>query len=349
MEESIFLLITFAPLLLVLFLANLADKKREEPQPIYAILAYLALGSFWMMLLFIGALSMLGGMAFQIFPGLSAGDPAIVEFMSPETLIQIGLALWLPALLGLFLLLPFVRRLFARFTHIGPARTVHAVALSMTMLIIVNLWVTLAIGLDNIAETLAAGPELTTTDAVSMIWLQDVLMALMAIIGVGWLVRRAWGASLKRLGLTLPTWRQTAISIGLAVVLIAVLLLMEYLLSFTGWGFNQDVEKVSEQLIGPLMMTIPGILTLGLAAALGEELVFRGALQPRFGLLFTAALFALLHSNYGITLSTAVVLLLGLILGWQRMRYNTTSAMITHATYNITLGLMAFLNLWPEW
>ena len=89
--------------------------------------------------------------------------------------------------------------------------------------------------------------------------------------------------------------------------------------------------------------------TLGLAAALGEELVFRGAMQPRFGLLLTAILFALLHSNYGITLSTAVVLILGLVLGWQRIRYNTSSAMITHATYNITLGLMAFLNLWPEW
>ena len=349
MEESIFLLVIFAPLLLVLLLANLADKKREEPQPIYAILAYLALGSFWMMLLFGGALSMLAGMAFQVLPGLSAGDPAAAEFMSPEKLVQIGLALWLPALIGLLLLLPFVRRLFARFTHIDPARTVHAVALSLTMLIVVNLWVTLAIGLDNIAETLAAGPELATNDVVSMTWLQDVLMALMAIIGVGWLVRRAWRASLKRLGVMLPSWRQIALSLGLAGILIAALLLMEYLLSFTNWGFDQDVEKVSEQLIGPLMMTLPGILTLGLAAALGEELVFRGALQPRFGLLFTAILFALLHSNYGITLSTGVVLVLGLILGWQRMRYNTTSAMITHATYNITLGLMAFLNLWPEW
>lgn len=349
MEESIFLLITFAPLLLVLFLANLADKKREEPQQLYAVLAYLALGSFWVMLLFGGALSMLAGIAFRTFPELTAGDPTAAELMPPETLIQIGLALWLPSLLGLTMLLPFVRRIFARFTHINPARTVHAVALSLTMLILVNLWVTLAIGLDNIAETLAAGPELTTTDVVSMTWLQDVLMALMAVIGVGWLVRRAWGASLKRLGVVLPTWQQTALSIGLAGVLIVALLIMEYLLSFTGWGFDQDVEKVSEQLIGPLTMTIPGILTLGLAAALGEELVFRGALQPRFGLLFTAILFALLHSNYGITLSTAVVLVLGLVLGWQRMRYNTTSAMITHATYNIALGLMAFLNLWPEW
>ncbi len=349
MEDSLFLLIIFSPLLLVLFLANLADKKREEPRPIFAILTYLTLGSFWGMLFLAGALSMLAGIAFSAIPEMTAGNPAAVELFPPETFIQLGLALWLPALIGMFLLLPFVRRLFARFTNTDSARTVHAVALSLIMLIIANLWATLAIGLDNIAEMMAAGPELTTTDVVSTTWVQDVLMALMAIVGVGWLVRRAWGASLKRLGLVLPTWRQVVFGIGLAGVLIVALILMEYLLSFTSFEWDQNVEKVSEQIIGPLMMTIPGILTLGLAAALGEELIFRGALQPRFGLLLTAALFALLHSTYGITLSTLVVFMLGLVLGWQRIRYNTSTAMITHATYNITLGLIAFLNLWPEW
>ena len=71
----------------------------------------------------------------------------------------------------------------------------------------------------------------------------------------------------------------------------------------------------------------------------------RGAAQPRLGLLLTAALFALLHSNYGITLSTAIVFLLGLVLGLVRMRQNTSTAMVLHATYNIILGLMAYLSI----
>ncbi|MCX6043262.1 MAG: CPBP family intramembrane metalloprotease, partial [Caldilinea sp.] len=78
-----------------------------------------------------------------------------------------------------------------------------------------------------------------------------------------------------------------------------------------------------------------------LAAGIGEEALFRGALLPRFGRVYTALLFALLHSNYGITLSTVVVLLLGLMLGWLATRYNTTTAMIAHAVYNSTLALLA--------
>jgi len=88
-----------------------------------------------------------------------------------------------------------------------------------------------------------------------------------------------------------------------------------------------------------------GVLTLGLAAALGEESVFRGALQPRFGLILTAILFALMHSNYGITLSTVLVFGVGIVLGLLRLRYNTTTSMLAHAIYNITLGLVTYLGL----
>jgi membrane protease YdiL (CAAX protease family) len=82
---------------------------------------------------------------------------------------------------------------------------------------------------------------------------------------------------------------------------------------------------------------------MGLSAGLGEETIFRGALLPRFGVILTSILFALVHSNYGITLSTLVVLLLALLLAWLRLRYNTSTAMITHAVYNMTLGLIALL------
>jgi membrane protease YdiL (CAAX protease family) len=349
MAEITFLILIFMPLLLVLWFANLADKAREAPQPIFAFLAYLLLILFWVALLLSGMTSVVAGRMFSALSEGGAGDPAAPMPFPPETLGQIGLALIVPALLGLLVLLPYVRRFLAHFIKIDPTRTVHAVALSYMLLILVNLWVTLAIGLDALADTLAADPGMTTNALVGVTWTQDLLLVLMAFIGVGWLVRRDWRRSLSRLGLVLPTWRQIVMSLVLAGVFVAALILMEWLFARFGIGFDEDVERVTEQIVGPLMMTIPGILTLGLAAALGEELVFRGALQPRFGLVLTAILFALIHSNYGITLSTAVVLVLGLVLGWQRIRYNTSSAMITHATYNIVLGLMSFLNLWPEW
>jgi membrane protease YdiL (CAAX protease family) len=66
-------------------------------------------------------------------------------------------------------------------------------------------------------------------------------------------------------------------------------------------------------------------------------------MQPRFSLPLTALLFALVHNNYGLSFATVVVLVLGLVLGVERIRYNTTTAIITHATYNSLLGVLAYL------
>ena len=43
--------------------------------------------------------------------------------------------------------------------------------------------------------------------------------------------------------------------------------------------------------------------------------------------------------------STFFKLVLGLVLGIIRIRANTSTAMITHAVYNIALGLMAFFSI----
>ncbi len=130
------------------------------------------------------------------------------------------------------------------------------------------------------------------------------------------------------------------------MLLVAFAFSMEYVAGFIGVSADPEVEELTKQLLGSLFTTVPGILTLGLAAALGEETVFRGALQPRFGLLITSILFALMHSNYGFSLSTLVVFLVGLALGVVRLRFNTSTSMVVHATYNITLGVLA--NVLPD-
>jgi hypothetical protein len=212
--------------------------------------------------------------------------------------------------------------------------------------VLVNLLFTLGIGLTNLADTLesstAAGAPYNIT---ALIWVQDIAMLAMALVGVGWLSRRDQRSSLDRLAVVAPTWKQAAIGLGAGLAMIPLVLLLERLASQVGLGANPDVERLTEQMLGPMLTSLPGVLTLGLAAALGEESVFRGALQPRFGLILTAMLFALLHSNYGITLSTVLVLGVGLVLGVLRLRYNTTASMLAHAMYNIGLGLITYLGL----
>jgi membrane protease YdiL (CAAX protease family) len=211
------------------------------------------------------------------------------------------------------------------------------------MLVLLNLLVTLGVGLGNLADMMASA-EGDESNTLLLLWVQQIFTALLAMLGVGWLTRRSWGETLERLGLTWPTGRQWLIGIGVGLGMVPVVLLIEALSSFLGLAADADVERLTEQLLGSLFTTPLGILTIGLSAGLGEETLFRGALLPRFGLIITSIFFALVHSNYGITLSTLVVLLLGLLLGLLRLRYNTSTAMITHAVYNMTLGLLAYLS-----
>jgi hypothetical protein len=343
-------LMLFAPLVLILWLANEADRKREHGEAGLArsltwiafgllLCIYGLLGSFGLIFVVMGLLQRgpLGAQLADFYASSGLGD---------ISWIGAGLGLLLPALLGVILLLPPVRRLIARLVPIDAGRSVHAVALSYSSLVVVNLLFTLAMGLANLADVMesssAAGVPYNVT---ALVWVQDIAMLLMALVGVGWLSRRALRGALERLGVLTPTLAQAGIGLGVGLAMVPLVLLLERLAGQVGLGANPDVERLTEQMLGPMLTSLPGVLTLGLAAALGEESVFRGALQPRFGLILTSCLFALMHSNYGITLSTVLVFGVGIVLGLLRLRYNTTVSMLSHAIYNITLGLVTYLGL----
>jgi hypothetical protein len=70
-----------------------------------------------------------------------------------------------------------------------------------------------------------------------------------------------------------------------------------------------------------------------------EEVLFRGALQPRAGIVITALLFAAGHLYYGATPILAFVFVSGLAYGLLRQHMNTTTAIIAHATYDVVASL----------
>jgi uncharacterized protein len=72
-------------------------------------------------------------------------------------------------------------------------------------------------------------------------------------------------------------------------------------------------------------------------------LLFRGALQPRYGIIPTSILFALLHSQYGFSFITLGTFLLGCVFGILAKRYGTTHAIIAHALYNTVAVLITAL------
>lgn len=344
MDELSGLLVVFVPLLLILFLANLAEWRKERNEPFEAVQFMAYAGPVGVYLV-----SLCAGLSFAAFLSTPLAPPAIADelpsALSAPWLLSLGLIA--PALVGLLILLPSTRRWLASLIPIDSGSVVHAVALSLSMLIIINLTITLGIGLENLSTLIAEAESQEGAPATStaVLWLQQLLTFAAAVVGVGWPLRRRFSQTMQRLAIVPPSVREIIIGLAGGVGMVGVVLVLEVLAGAFGFGADPDVEKLTEQLLGPLFGSPFGIFTLGVAAALGEETVFRGAAQPRFGLLLTALLFALVHSNYGITFSTVVVFLLGLVLGWVRIRHNTTTAMLLHATYNITLGIIGYLGL----
>lgn len=358
MSDLIGILILFVPLFVIMWVANLAEREREKEKP-YRGLAFLS----YILVILLYGFAFLLGLGLQAFTILVEQQPTLLNDLGmelPTTAIMqdveslglLSIGVWVSALVSMLLLTGPARRLIAQFTNIDPESPVHAVALSFIGLVAINLAITLGIGLSNLATLLEAEAEALGENGqnglstIITLWGQQIATALLALVGVGWALRRNWSASLERLGIVAINRRQALIGVGVGLAMVPAVMLLELALNtMLGVSVDPDVEALTEQLLGPLFNSPFGILTLGLAAALGEETIFRGALQPRFGLILTALLFAVVHSNYGITISTLVVFLLGLVLGYIRLRHNTSTAMIVHAVYNITLGLIAYVSL----
>ena len=81
---------------------------------------------------------------------------------------------------------------------------------------------------------------------------------------------------------------------------------------------------------------LPSALLLAVGSGLGEELFFRGFLQPRLGILLTSVVFALAHLNYGSVSEVVVVFVLSLALGLAyRVTGNLWTPVAAHFTFNL--------------
>lgn len=219
------------------------------------------------------------------------------------------------------------RRLAARVLPIDPNSPLDATALGFTLVVVCS-----QLGLQastNVLAAVAAGAPETPADQV----LTELPFLLGALLGVGLGTRRRPRAVLDRLGITVPRGWQVLLGIACAG-------------AFYGFGLGAEAlqrwltPEVAAQVgsaTGRLYQGVDtplGILTIALVPAICEEALFRGALQPRLGMIWTAITFALLHTQYGLSIDEAAVLILAFGLGVLRRVTNTTTSMLCHAIYN---------------
>ena len=167
-----------------------------------------------------------------------------------------------------------------------------------------------------------------------------------ALVGVGLGVRRNLREALARLGYGPLGAKQLGVVvlfIGAAVALSAA---AETLFARLQPDLYRQVGEISDSLFNPAGLSpfsaILFALMIGIGAGLGEETLFRGAVQPVFGIVPTSILFASMHVQYGPSLLLGYVFLLSVGLGILRDRINTTASFLAHAGYNCLGVLLAY-------
>ncbi|MDQ7028918.1 MAG: CPBP family intramembrane metalloprotease [Ardenticatenia bacterium] len=309
--------------LVVLVMANVGERYR----PVWYV-AKVLLSITNLLLMVVGGLALIAPMLF------SGGEVIPPLFFSPG----VGVVLLTTGSVAFLVLwVPTVRRALAEVLPFNPERPVHTLAVVYAVYFV---GVTVAQYVADISTQLfMVGAQVT----LAVLWVQGGFFVALSLAGVGFPIRRSFGESLRRLGLMKLNGRHVTLVLGTVVGLE----LFDYLVNLVWFTVDpasfERISALNERLFAQLI-TPAGALSLGITAGVGEEMLFRGAVQPRFGLWVTSAIFALAHTQYALSPALLEVFVIGLILGMIRERINTTAAISVHALYNIVNVL-----LWPLW
>lgn len=247
---------------------------------------------------------------------------------------QSGILLLVVAGVTLLPMFKRVRLLLGRITPIDPNSTVDISG------IIVAFWILVIFGTVLFTidlNALAGQVRITVADSLISVLAYPALA--LSLVGV-W-VTRGWRESIKRLGLERLSAREVGISLGLVVPLLIAAVGIDQVGRLMQPERYAQLESILEAMSSGV--TNPAVaLILGFSAGIGEEILFRGAIQPRLGIGFTALLFAVAHSQYGFSFATVGILLIGIVLGYQRKWMNTTACIITHGAYNTIVFLLSY-------
>jgi membrane protease YdiL (CAAX protease family) len=225
-----------------------------------------------------------------------------------------------------------VRERVARAIPIDPNSPVHALALAVAVVVLG--WQMVSIAFTNVLTTDQALPPLTIWDVLS----QELPFLVLAAVGVGLIQRRALRETATRLGLVRPSGWQLSLALACAGAFYAFALLMGALSEAWTPQVANQVGATTQHLFGGLNGPV-GIATVALAPGLCEEILFRGAVQPRLGVIATALLFTSIHTQYGLSLDALAVFCIAIGLGLIRRYANTTTSSTCHVAYNLLVGI----------
>ncbi len=236
----------------------------------------------------------------------------------------------------------FIKYLAGRDSHYNPEQIIHTVAAVIALVLMGYVLINFLVlgGQEGLAQVLAENP-ITANEVL----FQDVIYLLIALLGVGAFIRRDGAATRARLALRYPTQQDWLWGVlgGLAlfvIYLIAISLIIALISAETLQQQTAATEQIAQTASQSFWLTI----VLAVMPAITEEILYRGALQPIFGLWLTSFFFAIAHVQYIFTAATLVIFIVSMGLGWIRQRSSTTGAIIAHFFYNAILLMLAYIS-----
>lgn len=190
------------------------------------------------------------------------------------------------------------------------------------------------------------GPDFgySAADALLNLVSGAAMYAALAMLGAGWLVRRNLRQVFQRLGLRLPQrqdWTAgLAMAIGLHIMVWAASAVWAEMTAADAW---QQQTAAARQIFETYSSSLILAVLFALLTAISEEMLFRGALQPIFGLGISSLFFTWVHIQYALTPAALILLAVSLGFGWLRRHVSATAAVIAHSVYNFAPFLAAAL------
>ncbi len=280
------------------------------------IALYAVTGTLSIVMLLVGVTSMVVNI------NGSRGTVTANSILIVATAAAIGLPLLRPLRVALSTLMPF-----------DPGSTPDMMGLSVLL--------ATAIFFGGTSLQTGAKVDVSSVSATELVT-QAFALVFIAYFGVGFLMTRDFRGATDRLGLQSITLQQ----LTRAVLLVIALFVVTIVSSLLTLAFQPQFEKQIQQNLGTMTQNLSsfgGALILGISAGVGEEILFRGAVQPRYGIVFTSLVFASLHVQYGISLTILGIFLVSVMLGIERKRANTTAALVTHVLYDVLAVMLPIL------
>jgi uncharacterized protein len=253
--------------------------------------------------------------------------------LTPQCLFHV-----ITGLLQVGILIPPVRWLFHKvaFPAIDPKRRVHTLALMLWVTFLSALIYTVVFAYDPKTYALLFKDLPMEPMAVG----QALLFIAFCPLALGWGIKRNWKQLIERLALTPVPWERVPLLIVMAfVAVVAVLLIQPYLIPYTDPEAIKVAEAMSEAMMssGNVPLILLSALVLSLSAGIGEEIIFRGLLQPVLGWFATNLLFTFMHCHYGFSPLLLMLFVVACLFVYVRHKYGTIAAMITHVSFDFIM------------